>query len=231
MIILRKKLLSVNTFNTISDFTRDDKTFIQPALNIIKAVEMWNLDDGEYISHWIKQMSVRLVMLKLMRYLGRSPQIALIGIEENSNVLRSTLGTYEADYLISTYKSPINFIDHVIYKLLNMTKQDDPDLPPKYFYARFGSKDPSSLNYTSRDYLVFLKYVALCISGQLDPINHDRNYYQSINKIQRTKVDWGRIFINSPEVLRDVIVKCIENFLGQGLPKKVEYLDSKFYTT
>lgn len=144
MIVLRKKLFSVNTFNTISDFTRDDKTFIQPALNIIKAVEMWNLDDGEYISHWIKQMSVRLVMLKLMKYLGRSPQIALIGIEEDSNVLRSTLGTYEADYLISTYKSPINFIDHVIYKLLNMIKQDDPNLPPKYFYARFGSKSEQS---------------------------------------------------------------------------------------
>lgn len=229
MIVLRK-LFSVNVFNNVDDFIRDDKTFIQPTLNIIKAVEMWDLEEGKYVDHWIKQMSVRLVMLKLIKYLDMSPQTALIGIEDNSNILRTILGTHEADYLISTYKSSKDFIDYVIYKLLNMTKQDDPNLPPKYFYSRFGSKDPNNLYYTSSDYIVFLKYVALCISGQLDPINYDRDYYQSINKIQRINVDWGKMLFKSPEVLRDVIVKCIENFRGIGLPKKVTYLNNKFYT-
>ena len=223
MIILRKKLFSVNKFNIPRDYTRDDKTFIQPVLNIIKAVEMWNLDDGEYVDHWIRQMAVDLVMFKLPK-IHMSYQSALAAaIEEDDNRLSNAIGATECEYVREIYGRPIDFIDHVIYKLLSMTKRDDPDLPPKYFYARFGSKDPSSLNYTSRDYLIFLKYAALCISGQLDPFNVDRNYYNSIKEVYRLNVDYKVLKFKTIESLTDVIVKCIENFLGQGLPKKVKY--------
>ena len=227
MIILRKKLFSINHLNSFEQVVLDDITFIQPILNIIKAVEMWEFDEGRYVNHWINLMAGRLVMLKFINDLDFSPQTTLIGLEDDIRVIRKVIGSNNADLMINRYGNPKEIIDHAIYRMLNDTrKSGDLDVDPKYYSKWFKSKNPNQcLRFTSKEHLVFLKYVALCISGQINPFM-DTEYYGNIRKINVTKVDYFKyIYVDSDAYsLNNVIVKCIENLYCGYRPKLVEDL-------
>ena len=164
-----------------------------------------------------------ILTLEELISIGISPQTAFIGVESDEKTFYKVLGTNVADKVKEIYPDPLNFVDYVIYILLNRTKSDDPSLPPKYFDKRFKSTDPKSLYYTNKDYLIIFKYIALCLSGQLDPFSvssyFDKNVYQ---KIVNTKVNYGVIKYRTHKDLVRVISEAIKTIYGY-YPELLEF--------
>ena len=225
MIIFRLKNFSVNNFKNTGSYVFDDKTFIQAPLNIMKAVEMFELDEGEHVTHWLGQMAVDLVMMQFPKIYLTYQAVVSACVESSDSILSRALGTNEVRYIRENYGSPDDFIYYVMYKMLNMTKQDKPDLQPKYFAKWFRSKDPNCLKFTVDDYKVFYKYIGLCLSGQLDPFVTDRDYYGSYSKIQKTPINYNLKNIKTSKSLTDILIRCVQNIRIDldELPSKVKY--------
>ena len=223
MIVFRQKEFGIATINSFEEFItgQDGKFITQGPLNIMKSIEMLYLEDGEFIEHWLGEMVWFETMKKLVKF-GSAPQIIFIGLEEDPNIIRDIIGANNAELFIERFRSPEDYISVVKNRLLTETKKgigfNSLSSMPKY--NNWFKDNP--ITTTDGEYVIFLKYIALSISGQINPfVDNIRDNYvfdkvvnMKINfEKKNTKLLSGSVSKSGkyPKNLISVIIKCIEN--------------------
>lgn len=83
-------------------------------------------------------------------------------------------------------------------------------------------KTPYSLEKSNRtllepeEYFYQMRYIALCLSGQLDP-KIDESYCKEV--YDGTEIDWGKFFTTLPttkEKIRKRLISCLKNIFGDS---------------
>lgn len=68
---------------------------------------------------------------------------------------------------------------------------------------------------TEEDYLFYYKYIALCVSKQIDPDTYYDIYdSELIRKVNVTKINYSRDMFPDKNLLKKVIYKCIKNIVN-----------------
>lgn len=227
MINFRQKEFNISAFRDISVLVTGEerKMFTKAPLNIMKAIEMLELDHGAYVKHWIHEMTVDESLFRLLNEANLPPQIGFIGIEPNINVKCKVIGTnlYYSD-VEPYYPDPISYVNFIKNRLLTEVKrgQDKASSSPKY--KRWF--DDHSIERGDIDYVMIFKYIALCLSGQLDPAVDDFYDNNTVRILRTTSIDFYR---KNPRIgksaknLTNIILDCIKNIYVVN-----EYTDCKF---
>lgn len=217
MIIFRQKEYTATKIHNFKEFfeARNGVYFSNAPLNLMKAIEMLTFDDGKYIDHWINEMignwTIHHIRDKVSKF---TPQMAFIGADPNTDCIGSVLGMTIQDDYESQYKDSNGFINHVINRMLFESHRGDSDKEPKY--DRWFSKNPITLQKRLnmlKEYPYVFRYVALCLSGQLDP---EIDLYDSSTKSRLFKmdVDYKREdprLKKSETLINERIFKCFKN--------------------
>ena len=190
MIIKRRKneeefLLEEKLFAEINckeDLVEQDY-FISVPLEIMKCIEMYDLDNGKYLKHWIRT-KISDLMVNAVR-VGISPQTLLIGVTgETTRVVYQVLNNKVFDLFSKRYKS-LNLVSNVKYKLLTDTKTSFSE---KAKYDRWFRSHPIELN--DDIYTLIYRYFALCLSGQVDPRNIT-SFWEDVFQITKEKINYN----------------------------------------
>ena len=216
----KQKLFGLASINNLEEFLSggDSKYGIMTIvpLNIMKSVEMWSLlrpDGRSYIPHWIEDWVYSEVMEKLIKK-KYSPQVSLAIFEEETK-LRDIFGSNNADnYILSEFNSPNDLIEFVRRRLYTETKKGADIKDPKY--KSWFIKNPSQIS--TLEYKKLFKYIALCLSGQLNP-EIDSDFSRLTKRINSMSVNYSIIKYTSKNDIFRIIVLCIKNFWNYILPE------------
>lgn len=220
---LKEKSFGIASINNIEEFLGggDSKyggiMTISP-LNIMKSLEMWTLTNSHgksYVPHWIEEMVFDEVLEKLIKK-GIPPQKAF-AIFEPERTLRSVFGSNLAEeYIISDYPNPEDVYQLIETRLLTEVKKGTDSSDPKY--KQWFKNNPIKMS--TEEYIQFFKYIALCLSGQLNP-EVDTDLWSLSRKISTTKVNYDIIKYNAKKDIVKIIINCIKNFYGGYIPDEV----------
>lgn len=201
MVVFRQKEFS--KFDTL------DKIFQtaipRVCLELMKCIEMYETRD---VFHWSieKVISQTIEEIKI----DVTPQTLLcLGFENlnNKNLINSIGNINTINKFHNLYGSPEDFVRYIKNKLLTETKNGE---------AKYKSWfDEKPIQYSDEEYIDFYKYIALCLSGQLDPDVDDFDW--NIEKVlKRTKVDYS--IVVPKEELPKILAKSITNIVHRLYP-------------
>lgn len=227
MIIFRQKEFGA-PINNIEDFLKggsNGREFItQGPLNIMKSIEMWSLldEDGKsYVTHWIGDMVNKELLNKFVKK-GIPPQVMFCFFEEEPIEISDALGKNNFDkYILKRdFGYGEEFQKRVKSRLLTEIKRgEDPSNGAKY--ETFFKNNP--ITTTNKEYLIIFKYIALCLSGQLDPNQDNFSESTCYKKILTTNINYADSLPKSKlshKFLTETIIKCIENING-WIPEEI----------
>ena len=156
------------------------------------------IDDRD---HWL-QMSIKNIINAYK--VNINPLIFFVWVENDSKVLNKVYGTLIYNEFVERFKNSQGFInnlrEHVLYDERTGIKKY------KWWFDKYG------FIFTDKDYLSIYKYIALCISGQLNPDIDTFN--DSVSLINKTKINYSKNIITNESLLSDIIIKCIKSILG-----------------
>lgn len=205
MIIFRQKEFSFYTIDSVFNVAVP-----RVCLEIMKCIEMYEIGNTH---HWIVDKAVNKTM-KEVKVEGTTPQLLLsLGFEvlnsENENLVKAVKNFNTITKYQSLYKSPIDFIQSIKKKML--TETDDGEAKYKSWF------DNNPIQYSDEEYIDFYKYIALCLSGQLNPDVDDFDW--NIEKVlKRTKVDYSLDTKFSDKEKQRLIAKCVTNIVHRLYP-------------
>lgn len=208
MIIKRRKneeefLLEEKNFAEINckeDLVSQDY-FIDIPLEIMKCIEMYDFNSGEYLKHWIRT-KISDLMVNAVR-VGVSPQTLLIGVTgETTRVVSQVLNNKVFNLFNKRYKS-LNLVSNVKYKLLTDTKTSFSE---KAKYDKWFRSHPIELN--DDMYILIYRYFALCLSGQIDPRNIT-SFWEDLFQITRININYSMIKYRTVDELVKLIYNCL----------------------
>ena len=210
----------------------EEKFFSQAALNILKAIEMMNLDDGEYVFHWIRDRVVKHTIKPIMTQLKDAkpvPQLCLLGADPNVDNIIDILGwnTYSEKYQNKYGENSDDFIKFTIERVLTETKRGTDDEGNKMKDPKYKRWfDDNGMIYNSSAYQTFFKYISLSLSGQIDPrIVNPRDRI-----IHRLDIDYSKSAVSfyDERKLTTILFVCISKILEENLSRKPKDLINEF---
>ena len=227
MIIFREKIFNCSIHN-MTEFvhSRDEKYFENGPLNFIKAMEMWDFNDSMYVFHWISEMVIEKTILHIHKtFSSFTPQMAFIGVEDDSRERANILGENNNDEYEKSYDNPQGFCDGIMRRMLTEPHRGTNE--PKYeiWFRHHPIKNPQK---RTKEYDKALKYVALCMSGQLDPEvdgfeESTRDIYTlSVNYSKRNSWSYDR------QKLTDRLMQCLKNILGKRWERNPEEYENLY---
>ncbi len=174
--------------------------FILCSLDILKLIELYDKDGGIHIKHWLDMSSKVLVVLSGSNI---SPQTAFVWLEDNPI---NIIGTNSAKDFLNNFQNSEGFLNYLKNRLVTDVKNGEI----KYNFK------PSEFKYGEDiyKYLSIYKYIALCISGQLEP-NEPGEFDIMINdsSFKEMKVNYKMHKRRSKESLINILHKCIKDIL------------------
>ena len=193
MIIFRQKEFS---FKTIDDVFRIGSR--RACLEIMKCIEMFEVGA---LNHWIKD-KIYGQSIKDATLFRISPAILLSpAIEDRDNGQLGRLFNNINYYNLfkEDFCSAEDYIEYIKVEVLTETKNGE------YKYRKHF--EIHGFKYTVEEYLDIYKYIALCLSGQLDP-RVDEFDWSIEQKIRPMRVNYRLSSVLSP---LDLISTCIYN--------------------
>lgn len=197
-----QKEFSINSIEDLMTSSKD-KYFLyyQPCLNIMKLIEMFYYVDSngkDQHKHWLD-----MTINSIKNYSNFAiPQIYFGWIEDD---LSNVFGENIIEIFSKDFNNPIDFIRFLKYHLLNDKKEDSIK------YNKWFKDNP--ISFSDEDYLYFYRYIALCVSKQLNPEIHKP--YDSLirKKIFKLKINYTKDMFSDKNLLKEIIYKCIKNIL------------------
>lgn len=172
-------------------------------LELMKILEMYEFDNGDYIPHWIDKVSIAMFSVVGDGYFTAQSVFSVLDWNSNGE---SILGSNIINEIRNKYRTPENFIESYVIKQL-LTEKSSGEV--KYSRAISSRSD---IKYSVEDFLYYYKYIALCITNQIT-IDDLYNYRLVIStkidykkEIYKTQLDFKR--------LRTVIARCIVAIKG-----------------
>ena len=169
-------------------------------LEMMKCLEMY---EKPTLGHWITKAGA-LLEESIKFY---PPQVVfMLSAVKDFQELRGVIGLNEIKILTSEYKSPDDFIDDVRDKMLT---EKGLGGRPKYenHFKRYGIR----VNNDSFKY--FMKFTALCLSGQLSIETCDDFWAADIQKlVDTTKVDLTTFYIRKKDLIYKVVSSALYGY-------------------
>lgn len=227
MIIFRQKEFG-SPINKIEDFlmggSKGKELITQGPLNVMKSIEMWSLldEDGKsYVPHWIGDMVNKEILNKFVRK-KIPPQVMFCFFEEDPNIVSDVLGinNFNNYFIKKNFECGEDFVKKVKTRLLTEIKKgEDPSEGAKY---ESWFKDNPIIT-SNKDYRIRFKYIALCLSGQLNPDYDNISDGTCYRKVVTTDVNYNALLPKSKlthKSLTEIIIKCIAN-INSWIPNEV----------
>ena len=228
MIIKRKKnveefLLEEKNFAEIN--CKEDLIskgyFLLIPLEMIKTIEMYDARDGNDLIHWIIDMPYR--SFNFAAKYNISPQMFFYGVlEDNLSELGRMMGKNNINQFTKSYNwSESNkFIEYILKILIYGDPSGNVTDPDRAKYASWFNSN--SITYNSADYKMIFKFIALSLSGQLDPEVFD--FWQDYPGLRDVKVNYGIIKYRSKSDIARVLVRCMEKIKYYIHPKLEKFI-------
>lgn len=184
---------------------------------IIKMIEFYD-DKNSDLEHWMTQIDGFFDKIKTQGKLAvppGSPQYGFIKIEDR-NIIENKLGSDFVEKYVED--SAIDYINSLKNDILKMKKSREL----KYVNA---IRSNGGFTYDSETYRSFFKYIALCLTGQLNYLSI--NFWDGLYLISRTTIDFSKRIINmNTDYLFKIISNCLYQLKGYSDPagKLVKYL-------
>ena len=109
MILLRDK--SFSQISRIEDYYESKEFFIRPCLEFMKAFEMFDMDNGDNVDHWLFNKCTNSI-LEIVKAKA-SPQTAFIWCDDNLNSIAKVFGANIAIEFKKKYPSPESHVREV----------------------------------------------------------------------------------------------------------------------
>lgn len=198
----------------------DNGYFITIPLEVIKTIEMPELDNGHYLIHWIVDMPYNI--FKFAAKYNVSPQLFFYGVlEDNLNGLGKYLGQNNIEKFIAKYNwsDSDNFIAYLLKLLIYGDPNNKITDPEQAKYSAWFRGN--SMIYGPSDYKAIFKFIALSLSGQIEPLAFD--FWQESNQLRNIKVNYGIIKYRNREDFARILSQCIyviqHNYIHPNLEK------------
>ncbi len=205
MVIFRQKEFSFSTLDSVFS-----TAIPRICLEIMKCVEMYETEDT---FHWVRDKIVKTINEVTVEDL--TPQTLLcLGFDKlNNKDLVNAIGNSNITArFYNLYRSPKDFIRMIKDRLLTEAKKGEP----KY---RFWF-DINPVKYLDEEYINFYKYIALCLSGQLNPDVDDFDW--NIEKVLKSfDIDYSLVNNLSNREKQVLFAKCITNIVRRLYPTLV----------
>lgn len=199
------------TIKSINDLMNNGNSkyfhYYQPCLNIMKLIEMFyaHLEQGynDDREHWLD-----MVMRSFEETCGYiSPLTFFVWLESDPKIFYKVLGSNESDEFFKDFNNSEDYFNFIKNHLLLDIKNGEPK------YRNWFKKFP--FERSSEEYLYYFKYIALCISEQINP---EIDLYNSgvQRKIYNIKINYDRnLYPNKTllKKLRNIIYRCIKNIV------------------
>lgn len=180
-------------------------------LNMLKCIELFGLDNGKWINHWVNK--VTNCALLLQRKEGNSQSIySILDLQFNRNPISSV----ERDKLISEASgdSSIDILLGCILKdflTVGENKETGQEANYGHLYKNKYKLDKLRKN-CCNSYPIFMKYVALCLSGQLTP----ESWWVERGEIPKIQVNYNLKTNYSNDEIKSIISACVLNYCGES---------------
>ena len=174
MILLRDK--SFSQISRIEDYYESKEFFIRPCLEFMKAFEMFDMDNGDNVDHWLFNKCTNSI-LELVKAKA-SPQTAFIWCDDNLNSIAKVFGANIAREFKKNYPSPESYVREV-EREMRTGKEGSIVKYDGWFRAH------PKLILEPKDYVGIFKMIAMYFSGQFTDyqdvwINMTRAYRERI---------------------------------------------------
>ena len=187
MIIKRRKNVEERLFAEINckeDLISQDY-FIDTPLEIMKCIEMYDFERGRFIDHWVHTKIVS-TKFKEIRKLNISPQTLLIGVTgEKDKIISGVLSNKLSDLLLDRYNS-LDLYPTVEHKLLTDSGSNSYEQSKYDVWFR---NNPIQLDKDT--YTLIFRYIALCLSGQVNPKNVVGSFWEDLFQITKEKINYN----------------------------------------
>lgn len=178
-------------------------------IEFLKVLTLNNTCNGD-LKHWIDQISGFLV--DILRD-NLNPVLIFLPLYESGSYPKGFSRELISKRFGSTRPDIIN-------NLLNLIEKQTVGGVNKYRDALKIEKLNGNFYEDLEIYFLQLKYIALCLSGQLNP--ETDNWYDP--NVYKLKIDWNKSFMPvskiTKENLRPKILKCFENIIGSSIGLK-----------
>lgn len=182
-------------------------------LNMLKSVELFNLDNGKWVNHWINKVTS---CASLLQKRGYSAQCIFSILDLQSSFSKNPLGSAEKDKIEKEAggisESDI-LVGCIIKDFLNIGSSKESGQESRYGHLYTNkSKVDTLIKNTTGKYSVYFRYIALCLSGQLVP----EDWWTERGDIPKTSVDYSLRRNLSNEEIKSTISQCILTVCGEN---------------
>lgn len=180
-------------------------------LNMLKCIELFNLDEGKWVNHWVNK--VTNCALLIQRKEGSAQSIySILDLQSNKN----PLSLVEKSKLIKEAggDTSIDILLGCILKdflTVGESKETGQEANYGYLYKSKINLDKLRKNCSS-SYPIFMKYIALCLSNQLVP----EDWWMERGNIPRMQINYNLKTNYSNDEIKDIVSKCILNYCGES---------------
>lgn len=179
-------------------------------LNLIKLFELYNLNGGAHINHWLNKVNNSLLILyknndsyqSFYSLLDPKHRREFIGLNEEKNLIEEAGGSKDYEILLGD----------IVKEFLNTGSSKETGQEAKYghLYVNNDIKKNRLFKLTKNKYPVYIKYIALCLSGQLCP----DDWWYEINNISKMEIDYSIKHVVSKEESKEIIAQCLEYIIS-----------------
>lgn len=205
MRIFRKLLYKLFALNNQEFLSTHSRLVL---LNLLKCFELYNLNKGIHINHWVNK-AVNSTLSLSKKY--RLPQ-DMFSILDASSPLSDTErcklfeeagGEEERDILIGC----------IIKDFLSIGSSKESGQEAKYGHLyNTKSKVDTLVKNTTSKYSVYFRYIALCLSGQLVP----EDWWTERGNIPKIQINYNLQHDLSKEEIKSIISRCILTVCGEN---------------
>lgn len=181
------------------------------ALECMKLMEMYNLDEGNDVRHWIDKIITNL------DFTGRyySPQIILaLSTVSKFSELTNWFGVNGVKALERLYKNPEGFINTVRQRMLTEAKNKEPKYK-KWF-------DINGVQVSNMEFKFFMKLLALRFTDQINLENTEDYWSKSTRKlISKTPINFSKKpTLNNKNQYVQIIREVLSGYTGLDFSTK-----------
>ena len=211
MIEFRQKEFA--NINKLTTPLNDDELTTAVPKQFIKAIEMYDLEGGKHIKHWLLDMVVKEIFVKGTGFGFYPQQFLATGGEDNDELLIDVFGKNEVLKFRNKYKSSADLIAKVKIEILSGKRRRASE--PKYeaVFKKRGYK----FNYSDEDYSIMIKFLSLCISGQVPEADWDRFWEVGDKYCKILDVNYKTAHNLSESYLCRVIAKVFRGITGSNI--------------
>ena len=207
-------LLNEKNFSIIN--SKDDlmnfEILSRVPLEIMKVLEMYDYQGGKWVHHWAIVKVVNNLAVYAIKS-GIPTQVLLIACENDRTLVSKVLGSNRNTLILDICGLPDNFIELVRDKMLTETKNNSNTTTSEPAYSSWFKANKCQVS--NDDFKMYIKYLALSLSGQIDPYSHysiwDREVQLDLKKLS---VNYNYINKDTGDISK-IIARCIFNITGK----------------